>query len=158
MGFALSNMELASAAFGQQGSIPKQYTGEGEDISPPLSWSKVPVGTRAFALICHDPDAPLVTPGAYGFVHWVLYNIPAAVTHLAENEDHYTSGANNFGRSAYGGPMPPEGHGLHHYFFWILALDSDGELEPGLSMDALLTKIEPHVIGMNRLVGTYSRQ
>ncbi len=158
MGFALSDMELSSSAFPQQGSIPKKYTGEGDDISPPLSWSNAPEGTRSFALICHDPDAPLVSPGAYGFVHWVLYNIPAAVTTLAEDESNYTSGANNFGRSDYGGPMPPEGHGLHHYFFWLLALDSDAALEPGLSMGALLNDIEPTVIGMNRLVGTYSRK
>jgi len=158
MGFALSDMELSSSAFPQQGSIPKKYTGEGEDVSPPLSWSKAPKGTRSFALICHDPDAPLVSPGAYGFVHWVLYNIPAAVTNLAADESNYTGGANNFGRSDYGGPMPPERHGLHHYFFWIFALDSDTRLEPGLSMEALLRVIEPNVIGMNRLVGTYTRK
>jgi len=106
---------------------------------------------------CHDPDAPLVTPGAYGFVHWVFYNIPASVTQLAEDEKNYTSGINSFGRDGYGGPMPPEGHGLHHYFFWILALDTESNLDPGLSMEELLKKIEPNVIGMNRLVGTYSR-
>jgi len=65
MGFALSEIELVSSAFQQRGNIPKNYTGEGDDVSPPLSWSNVPKGTRSFALICHDPDAPLVTPGAY---------------------------------------------------------------------------------------------
>ena len=108
-------------------------------------------------MICHDPDAPLVTPGAYGFVHWVLYNIPAAVTQLAEDEKQYTCGMNNFGRSDYGGPMPPEGHGIHHYFFWLLALNAGSDLAPGLSMQELLKEIEPSVIAMNRLVGTYSR-
>lgn len=157
MGFALSDMELSSSVFQQRGGIPKKYTGEGEDVSPPLSWSNVPDATKSFALICHDPDAPLVTPGGYGFVHWVLYNIPASVTQLAEDEKNYTAGANNFGRSGYGGPMPPEGHGFHHYFFWLLALDVETDLEPGLSMEQLLTQIEPNVIGMNRLVGTYAR-
>ena len=157
MGFALSDLELVSSAFQQGGGIPKKFTGEGDDVSPPLSWSNFPEGTKSFALICHDPDAPLVTPGAYGFVHWVLYNIPASVTQLAEDETSYTGGANNFGSTGYGGPMPPEGHGLHHYFFWILALDSESEFEPGLSLEELLRAIEPNVIGMNRLVGTYSR-
>ena len=157
MGFALSDIELSSSVFQHRGDIPKKHTGEGEDVSPPLSWSNVPGGTKSFALICHDPDAPLVTPGAYGFVHWVLYNIPGSVTRLAEGDEDYTCGANNFGRSGYGGPMPPVGHGVHHYFFWMLALDVEIDLEPGLSMDQLLTQIEPNVIGMNRLVGMYAR-
>lgn len=158
MGFALSEIELVSSAFQQLGSIPNKYTGEGEDVAPPLSWSHAPGGTRSFALFCHDPDAPLVTPGAYGFVHWVLYNIPASVTQLAEGEKSYTSGVNSFGRSGYGGPMPPEGHGIHHYFFWILALDAESNLESGLSLEELLKEIEANAIGMNRLVGTYSRE
>ncbi len=158
MGFALSEMKLSSSAFQERGNIPKNYTGEGDDLSPALSWSKAPEGTESFALFCHDPDAPLVTPGNYGFVHWVLYNIPASVTQLTEGEESYTSGANNFGNNGYGGPMPPEGHGLHHYFFWILALDCVSDLEPGLSLEELLRVIEPNVIGMNRLVGTYVRE
>jgi Raf kinase inhibitor-like YbhB/YbcL family protein len=158
MGFALSDMALVSPAFDQRGNIPKNHTGEGDDVSPSLSWSKVPDGTQSFALFCHDPDAPLVTPGAYGFVHWLLYNIPASVTQLAENETNFTCGSNNFGRSDYGGPMPPEGHGIHHYFFWVLALDSETALPPGLSLEEFLKAIEPNVIGMNRLVGTYARE
>ena len=158
MGFALSDINLASSAFQQRGNIPKIYTGEGDDVSPPLSWSNAPEGTRSFALFCHDPDAPLVTSGAYGFVHWVLYNIPASVMQLAEDNKSCTSGVNSFGRDGYGGPMPPEGHGIHHYFFWILALDAEPDLESALSMGKLLKEIEPIVIGMNRLVGIYSRR
>jgi Raf kinase inhibitor-like YbhB/YbcL family protein len=157
MGFAPSKLTLTSSAIQLHGKIPRKFTGEGDDVSPPLSWSKVPDGTQSFALFCHDPDAPLVTPGAYGFVHWVLYNIPSATTELGENEQKYTSGVNNFGRSAYGGPMPPEGHGPHHYFFWLLALDAELKLEPGLSLEALLRRVEPSVIGMNRLIGTFQR-
>ena len=77
MGFALSKLQLSSPAFEPRGEIPSKYTGEGEDISPPLQWTNVPDGTRSFALICHDPDAPVVSEGTYGFVHWVLYNISA---------------------------------------------------------------------------------
>lgn len=157
MGFALSDMQLTSSAFEAGGNIPTRHTGEGEDFSPALSWSGAPDGTRSFALICHDPDAPLVLPGNYGFVHWVLYGIPASATQLPEGVEDYVQGANNFGKPGYGGPMPPEGHGPHHYFFWLLALDSEPELEPGLTMWELLQKIDSSVIGMNRLVGTYSR-
>lgn len=157
MGFALSTMALTSTAFAPGGSIPAKYTGEAEDVSPPLAWSDVPEGTKSFALICHDPDAPLVKPGTYGFVHWVLYGIPGSVSELAEGIGDYVQGANDFGNAGYGGPMPPPGHGTHHYFFWLLALDAELELPPGLTMWELLEQIEPNVIGMNRLVGTYAR-
>lgn len=157
MGFALSDMQLVSSAFEQGGPIPERYTGEGDDVSPALSWTDAPGGTKQFALICHDPDAPLIKPGRYGFVHWVLYNIPGTVNSLDEGIADYTSGVNDFGKEAYGGPMPPEGHGTHHYFFWLLALGAEPELSAGLSMWDLLARIEPEVIGMNRLMGTYSR-
>ena len=158
MGFALSDMQLTSTAFEQGRSIPKKHTGEGVDTSPALSWSNAPEGTKAFAVICHDPDAPLVTPaGTYGFVHWVLYNIPATSNDLAEGSAEGTSGINDFGNLGYGGPMPPNGHGTHHYYYWILALDEETHLEPGLTMWELLEGIEPRLIGMNRLVGTYER-
>lgn len=158
MGFAPSKLELRSSAFEHLGGIPRQHTGEGQDVSPALGWSNVPDGTRAFALICHDPDAPLVTPaGGYGFVHWVLYGIPASVTALAEGEQRFTAGVNDMGKQGYNGPMPPEGHGTHHYYFWLLALAEEPTLEAGLSLTQLLERIEPKVLGMNRLIGTYSR-
>ncbi len=158
MGFALSDMTLSSTAFHHGGSIPARHTGEGEDISPALSWTNVPEGARSFAVVCHDPDAPLVTKqGSYGFVHWVLYNIPADVNALPEGVGEYTAGRNDFGNEGYGGPMPPIGHGRHQYYFWILALDEETALEEGLSMGELLARIEPHVMGMNRLVGGYER-
>lgn len=158
MGFALSDIQLLSTAFEQSGAIPARHTGEGEDLSPALSWNSAPDGTRAFAVICHDPDAPLVTSqGTYGFVHWVLYNIPGSVTSLAEGSDQYTRGSNDFGKQGYGGPMPPVGHGRHNYYFWVLALKDEVELDSGLTMGELLTQIEPQLIGMNRLVGSYQR-
>ena len=157
MGFALSNMTLTSSAFDRGGPIPTKHTGEDEDVSPALSWRGQPDHTKSFALICHDPDAPLVKPGTYGFVHWVLYGIPGSVVELPEGVGDYIQGSNDFGKPGYGGPMPPEGHGTHHYFFWLLALDADPEVEPGLTMWKLLEKIEPNVIAMNRLVGTYTR-
>lgn len=157
MGFALSKMQLTSSAFEQGGRIPAKYTGEAENVSPALAWSGAPEAARSFAVVCHDPDAPLVSKGSYGYVHWVLYNIPASVTSLAEGAQGYTSGLSDFGKPGYGGPMPPNGHGTHHYYFWVFALNEELNLEPGLTLWQLLEKIEPHTLGMNRLVGTYSR-
>jgi len=157
VGFALSEMQLTSPAFDAGGAIPSKHTGEGVDVSPAFAWSGAPDDAASFALICHDPDAPLVTPGHYGYVHWVLYNIPGSVDALPEGVDAYTSGKNDFGNAGYGGPMPPEGHGRHHYFFWLLALDTDTELPAGLTLWELLERVEPNVVAMNRLVGTYTR-
>ncbi len=157
MPFALSDMQLSSTAFEPRGAIPKRHTGEAEDVSPALAWSGVPDGTKSLAVICHDPDAPLVKPGNYGFVHWVLYNLPGSLTELDEGSSEGTAGANDFGGTGYGGPMPPEGHGTHHYFFWVVALGTDLDLAPGLTLWQFLEKVEPHILGMNRLVGTYER-
>jgi len=132
MGFALSDMQLVSTAFQPHGAIPRKHTGEGDDVSPPLAWSSPPKGTRSYAVVCHDPDAPLVKPGTYGFVHWVLYNIPASVDELPEGVKEYTQGQN--------------------------ALDAEPDLEPGMTLWKLLAAIEPHLLGMNRLVGTYARE
>lgn len=158
MGFALSDMQLESTAFENDSPIPARYSGEAEDVSPQLSWTGAPEGARSFAVICHDPDAPLIGKrGTYGFVHWTLYNIPGAVNELPEGCADYTTGQNDFGNTGYGGPMPPEGHGVHKYYFWVLALDRDLGLDPGLTLWELLEKVEPHVLGMNRLIGTYQR-
>lgn len=155
MGFAPSSMKVTSTAFEPHGRIPARHSGEGEDLSPPLAWSDAPEGTRSFAVICHDPDAPLVKQGSYGFVHWVLYGLPGSTTRLEEGTQEGVSGRADFGRNGYGGPKPPAGHGVHHYYFWVLALDSVLDLEPGLDLTSFLEKAEPHVLGMNRLVGTY---
>lgn len=158
MGFAPSSMQLTSSAFHAGGSIPSKHTGEGVDVSPALAWKDAPEGTQSFAIFCHDPDAPLVSPnGTYGFVHWVLYNIPASVTEIDEGSDKYTQGKSDFGKVGYGGPMPPEGHGTHHYYFWIVALDKKTDLAPGLTLWEFLKETEPHIIGLNRLIGTYAR-
>ncbi len=157
MGFALSDMRLSSAAFTNGSRIPDRHTTNANDTSPPLAWTGAPDGTRAFAVICHDPDAPLVSPGGtYGFVHWVLYNLDSSLDSLEEASTKGTPGRNDFGNIGYGGPQPPGGHGTHHYFFWIIALDSELNLPEGLTLWEFLEKGEPHIIGMNRLVGTYS--
>lgn len=157
MGFALSEMQLESSAFPDGGPIPARHTGEAEDLSPALAWSQAPEGTKSFAIICHDPDAPLVKPGSYGFVHWVAYNLAPDISALAEGATGHTDGVNDFGNAGYGGPMPPPGHGTHRYFFTLLALDCAPDIAPGLTMWELLAKVEPNLIGMNRLMGTYRR-
>lgn len=159
MGFAFSNdMQLTSSAFSNDGAIPARFTGEGEDVSPALSWTNPPEGTKGYAVICHDPDAPLISAnGTYGFVHWTLYNIPGSVTELSEGTGEFTQGKNNFGKTGYNGPMPPEGHGQHKYYFWVIALDKELDLPANLSLWELLAKVEPHALAMNRLIGTYQR-
>ena len=157
MGFALSDLTVASSAFENHGAIPARHTGEGEDVSPALVWRALPEAARSLAVFCHDPDAPLAKPGGYGFTHWVLYDLPGSLEGLDEGSGQGTAGVNDFGNSGYNGPMPPEGHGAHHYYFWLLALDKELGLAPGLTLEQFMQAAEPHVIGMNRLIGTYRR-
>lgn len=158
MGFAPSSIRLTSPQFAANGFIPARHTGEGLDVSPALSWTPTNAATGAYAIICHDPDAPLIGEnGTYGFVHWVLYNIPGSVTGLDEGCADYTRGSNDFGRHGYNGPLPPNGHGPHHYYFWVIELSEPTSLPPGLNLWQLLERIEPLAIGMNRLIGKYER-
>lgn len=154
MGLNIEDLAITSPAFGPDERIPDVHTTNGADVSPPLEWSGVPEGTRQLALICHDPDAPL----PHGFTHWVVYGIPADVTEIPEGGGgKFTEGANDFGNQGYGGPAPPPGHGVHHYYFWLYALDTELDQGPGLSRAELLDAIEDHVIEQNRIVGTYER-
>jgi Raf kinase inhibitor-like YbhB/YbcL family protein len=146
----VADLKLTSPAFAHHKRIPERHTGDGEDVSPPLEWTGVPEGTKSFAIVVHDPDAPLVD----GFTHWVAYGIPGDATSLDEGT-RVTEGQNSFGRAGYNGPAPPPGHGTHHYYFWLYALDDDLDLEPGLDRRALIDRIEDHVIEQARLVGTY---
>jgi len=149
---SIADLRISSSAFEDHGRIPARNTVEGEDVSPALEWSGAPQGTKAFAIVCHDPDAPLVD----GFTHWLAYAIPAATSELPEGAGGLVTGTNSFGNAGYGGPAPPPGHGTHHYYFWVYALDDDLDLEPGLDRRALIDRIEDHVIEQARLVGTYA--
>ncbi len=150
----LGNLTVASKAFAQHGKMPKQYTPEGENRSPPIEWKGLPAGTRQLALVCHDPDAPLPT----GFTHWVLYGIPPDTASIPEGGGAgFTQGVNGTGRPGYFGPAPPPGHGLHHYYFWLYALGDGPKLPPNLSREALLEAIGKNVLEQARLVGTYER-
>jgi Raf kinase inhibitor-like YbhB/YbcL family protein len=149
----VADLQVSSPAFDGHGRIPERHTGDGEDLSPALEWRGVPEGTRAFAVVAHDPDAPLVD----GFTHWVLYGIPGDVRGLGEATADFLEGMNSFGTKGYKGPAPPPGHGPHHYYFWVYALDDDIGLQPGLDRRALLERIEGHVIEQARVIGVYAR-
>jgi Raf kinase inhibitor-like YbhB/YbcL family protein len=135
--------------------MDKKYAGDGGNLSPPLEWTGAPKGTKEFALVCHDPDAPL----PHGFTHWVLYGIPGSTTRLGEgqNPNAFTPGVNSAGKRGYMGPYPPAGHGAHHYYFWVYALGERLELKPGLDRAHLLDAIAGHILEQARLVGTYER-
>lgn len=149
----LGNLRLSSPAFGPLGSIPKRYAYDGDNLSPPLEWNNAPEGTKEFALICFDPDAPL----PYGFTHWVMYGIPADVSSIGEGEGKhaFTEGTTDYGKQGYGGPAPPSGHGPHYYYFWLYALNKALNLKPGLTRKQLLDAIADHIIEQARLVGIY---
>lgn len=155
MSLKLGNLRVTSLAFGPSGRMGRKYAGDGDNLSPPLEWSGAPKGTKEFALICHDPDAPM----PHGFTHWVVYGIPASVTELDEGQkpDAFTPGLNSRGQRGYMGPYPPNGHGVHHYYFWVYALGEELELKPGLNRAQLLDAISSHILEQARLVGTYER-
>ncbi len=154
------SITVTSEAFASGEAIPKKYTGEGENVSPPLSWKGAPKATKQFALICDDPDAPTEDP----WVHWVFYGIPGGVDSLPEGIDGSArpagavDGVNSFGSVGYRGPMPPRGHGAHHYHFKLYALDTELALKPRLGKSTLLKTIRPHILAEGELVGTYERK
>ena len=150
---------LQSTAFQQGEAILPRYTCDGDDISPPLSWSGAPENTRSFALICEDPDAPRGT-----FTHWVLWNLPTDATSLAEDvpnqeilENGVMQGLNDFDGLGYNGPCPPVGHGRHRYFFNLYALDRTLNLKPNATREQLLQAMQGHILAQGELMGTYSR-
>ncbi len=157
----MTDFTITSPAFEPGQPIPRQFTCEGADISPALDWSGVPGGTKSYALVCDDPDAPVGT-----WVHWVIYNLPGSLTGLPENVVKTETvaalggarqGVNDFRRIGYGGPCPPPGHGTHHYHFRLYALDDQLALEPGATRADLEAAMEGHVLGETELIGTYER-
>lgn len=160
-GTRVPGLALTSPAFNPGAAIPKKYSCQGENISPALDWSGAPQGTKSFALIVDDPDAPIGT-----FVHWVLYNLPADLNELPEGASTAKSPAANlppgsaqgksgFGRSGYGGPCPPTG--THRYFFHFYALDTTFT-SAGMDKSALLKAMAGHILAQAELMGTYKRQ
>jgi len=157
-GYAMK-LDIKSTAFGEGNSIPKQYTCDGSDISPQLSWSQPPEGTGSMVLICDDPDAPMGT-----WVHWVLYGLSPDTLEISENipDDKEVlggakHGVNDFHKYGYGGPCPPGG--THRYFFKLYVVDTEVvDLEPGATKYEVLVAIKGYVLAEGQLMGRYSRQ
>ena len=153
-------MKLTSTAFAHGADIPSRHTCEGDDVSPPLSWTELPSGTQSLALIVDDPDAPGGT-----FYHWGVFNIPATQREIARgagnggSNTNFVQAVNGFGNSGYGGPCPPKGHAPHHYHFKLYALDV---YKLTLRSEAKIPEIEQqaqqHQIAMAQIIGTYERK
>ena len=150
-------LQITSSAFSEGEMIPTQYSCDGPDVSPDLSWSGIPEGARSLALICDDPDAPMGT-----WVHWVLFNIPVSADGLpaeippeAALENGARHGTNDFSRLGYGGPCPPGG--THRYFFKLYALDTELDMDSGITKAQLLEAMQGHILAEGQLMGKYSR-
>jgi len=151
-------LQVTSSAFEEGGTIPRQYTCDGPDDSPPLAWSGDPAGTQSLALISDDPDAPVGT-----WVHWVIYDIPPDLTALPEGvaktdtvEGIGVQGTNDFRRVGYGGPCPPPGK-PHRYYFKLYALDTTLGLGPGATKKDVEQAMQGHILAQGQLMGKYGR-
>ncbi len=153
----MTTLLLTSPAFKNGETIPAEYTCDGKDISPSLQWSDAPAGTKSFAVISDDPDAPGGT-----WVHWVIYNIPAGVRELKKGfpadkklPDGTLQGTNDFQNIGYGGPCPPSG--THRYYFKLYVLDSVLALAPGATKNQLEQAMKDHILAEAQLMGLYRR-
>ncbi len=159
-GSSTVSLKLTSSAFPEGGSIPTLYTCEGKDTSPPLAWSGAPAGTKSYAIIVDDPDAPDPAHPKMTYVHWVAYNIPATVTELSEGAGKgampagSSEGLNDWKRAEFGGPCPPIG--THRYFFKLSALDTTLNLTKPTKPD-LENAMKGHVLETAQLIGTYHK-
>ena len=154
-------LTISSPAFAAGGSIPARYTCEGQDVSPPLTWSGVPAGAKSLALIVDDPDAPDPAAPKRVWVHWVLFNIPPTAAGLPEAvataalPSGTREGTNDWNRTGYGGPCPPIGR--HRYFFKLYALDIQLP-DPGSPTKAeLLKAMQGHILEHAEMIGTYQK-
>ncbi len=150
-------VRISSPAFAADEFIPAKYTADGPDVSPPLVWEQAPPGTKSFALICEDPDAPRGI-----WVHWVLYNLPPETTGLPEGiparetiDPEGRQGINDSGTFGYRGPAPPSG--VHRYFFRLYCLDTKLDLTGRVSRQQLLPAMAGHVLARGELMGKYRR-
>jgi len=146
-------MNVNSNAFENNGLIPGKYTCDGDNVSPQIAWSNGPGRTKTYVLICDDPDAPSKI-----WVHWLIYNIPSTVLEIPENTPNIKGavyGTNDFGKTAYGGPCPPDG--THHYHFKIYALDSGLSLDSGAPKEELESAMKGHILAHGELTGKYAR-
>jgi len=146
----MKKLSVESTAFENNKLIPAKYTCDGDDVNPPLTIEGVPEGTKTLALIVDDPDAPMGT-----WDHWIVWNIPATTSKIAENTVPGTEGMNDFRRRSYGGPCPPSG--THRYFFKVYALDVKLDLSPTSRKRDVEKAMQGHVLAKGELVGLYRR-
>jgi Raf kinase inhibitor-like YbhB/YbcL family protein len=150
-------LKVTSSAFDEGQPIPRDYTGEGADRSPPLKWDAPPAKTKSLAVLVEDPDAPKGT-----FTHWVLFNLPADTRGLPENAsagklpDGAVQATNDFGKTGYRGPKPPAGK-AHRYYFKVFALDSKLDLDEKARHAQVARAMRGHVLAEGALMGTYRR-
>jgi Raf kinase inhibitor-like YbhB/YbcL family protein len=148
------SFEITVPGFANGGNIPLRHTCEGEDVSPAIRWQGAPDEAQGLVLIVDDPDAPVGT-----WNHWLLYDIPATTQALAEDGSAGQSGTNDFGRTGYGGPCPPRGHGPHRYFFKIFALDTASlDLPAGASRADLDQAMRGKILAEAQYMGRYERR
>ena len=147
-----ATMKITSSAFHEGANIPSKFTCDGSDTSPPLQIAGVPSGAKSLVLIVDDPDAPSGL-----FTHWLVWNIPPQTGSIAEGSaPKGVQGANDFGKSGYGGPCPPPG--THRYSFKIFALDRELELRSGAKRSQVDAAMKGHVIAQGQLVGRYAKR
>ncbi len=144
-------MKIQSSAFEHNKPIPRKYTCDGEDVSPPLTFADMPKGTKSLAIVVDDPDAPLGV-----FDHWIAWNISPDTRELTEGARVEKQGKNDFGEQRYRGPCPPRG-AAHRYRFKAYALDAMPDLPLGASKKQLEKAIEGHILAKGELIGTYKR-
>ncbi len=155
----MNSFMLKSSSFADGAPLPTEYSCDGADQSPPLEWSAPPAGTKSFAVIVDDPDAP---SGTFG--HWAAFNIPAMARDLAagagnQSEGMMAQGQNDFGRSGYGGACPPQGHGPHRYRFKLFALNVDRlDVPSSARVKDVEARAEQHLVARAELTGTYERK
>ncbi|MFD7256087.1 YbhB/YbcL family Raf kinase inhibitor-like protein [Streptomyces sp. NPDC059874] len=150
----MTAIKIVSTAFGDHDVIPQRHSGEGDDVSPPLTWSEAPEGTEELVLVCEDPDAPSGT-----FLHWLVTGIDPGSSGVAEGgvPPGSQEWPNGFGRMGWAGPMPPPGHGRHRYFFRLYAVSEPLQLPGRPDSDALHRALKGRELAAGTLVGTYER-
>jgi len=147
----IKNLKIESADFKTGERLRDEHAGDKGNVVPRLKILGAPKEAVELAVICHDPDAPL----ARGFTHWTLYGIPTSTTDLGDKPDAtFRSGPNGMGQPGYFGPQPPAGHGTHHYYFWVYALNTKVEGTP--TREEFLERDAGNIIEQNRIIGTYS--
>lgn len=151
MSLFIGSLKITSPSITPLGTIPDEHSADGGNVAPTIRLTGAPEGTVEFAIVCHDPDAPLPR----GFTHWTVYGVPANTSELDGSVAEVREGPNGIGGQGWSGPQPPEGHGPHHYYFWVYALSRPVEGEP--TREDFLSRYSDGIIEQARLVGIFEQ-